>query len=161
MLYTMTGENTGTVTGMYTGDIPSGINGGIYIASEDPIRIDYPNIYPVLKINLVTRELYYDYESTETIEMRLATVISDLSDLKKSKTAINAHVEFLNRDLTYTQVGLTETYEKSIKLEEDDTSTQIAVTEVYEELLKTQAALSTVNLAIQTLQTEIAKLKGE
>lgn len=154
-------EGIGSVTGIYIGDTPSTISGGIFTDSPDPTLFNFPNLTPVLRIKLDSKELYYDYESNQTLEMRLTFLSTDFNELKTDKETLTMEVSSLNTDITDTQIAVTESYEATLEVEEDNTKTQIAVTEVYEDLLKTQAALSTVNLAIQTLQTEIAKLKGE
>lgn len=154
-------EDIGTVTSIYTGTIPPDLNNGVYTSSSDPTRLDLPNLSPILRIELDSKELYYDYESNNTLEMRVVNLNSELNGLKLEKEVLSTEVSSLNIDITDTQVAVTESYETTLEVEKDNTKTQLALTEVYEDLLKTQAALSTVNLAIQTLQTEIAKLKGE
>lgn len=157
-------EDVGSVTGIFVGAVPVEITGGsnvIETRSPDPAVFNFPNLTPVLRINLSSNELYYDYESNQTLEMRLTFLSTDFNELKTDKNTLSSEVSSLNTDITDTQVAVTESYETTLKVEEDTTKTQLALTEVYEELLKTQAALSTVNLAIQTLQAEIAKLKGE
>ena len=159
--YKLFTENIGTIEAIYSGSLPENISGGEFITAPDPEKKDYPNLRPVLRIKLDTKELFYDYESDNTLEMRVLTVNSEVSTLKANNEAILQDVSSINTDITDTQIAVTESYETTLKVEEDTTKTQIAVTEVYEELLKTQAALSTANLAIQALQTEITKLKGE
>lgn len=161
IVYKPYAENVGTVISILSGNIPDDSSNGIYTSSPDPEIKSLPNLSAVLRIKLDSKELYYDYESNTTIEMRVVNLSSDLNDLNLQKQDLVDQVSSLNTDITDTQVAVTESYESTLKVEEDTTKTQLAVTEVYEELLKTQAALSTINLAIQTLQTEIAKLKGE
>lgn len=154
-------EDAGTVIGWYTNGTPEDVSGGIETEAPDPPLEQYPNLEAVLRIKLDTGELYYDYISNETTELRLEHARSDLEVLRQEKSIISSEVSTLNIEMTDTQVGLTEAYETALTVEEDNTKTQVALTEVYEELLRTQAALSTINLAIQTLQLEIEQLKGE
>ncbi|WP_211749708.1 hypothetical protein [Paenibacillus sp. Marseille-Q4541] len=161
VVYKPYAENVGTVVSILSGNIPDDSSNGVYTSSQDPEIKNYPNLSAVLRIELDSKELFYDYESSTTIEMRVVNLASNLNDLELQKEELANQVSSLNTDITDTQVAVTESYETTLEVEKDNTKTQLALTEVYEDLQKTKAALSTVNLAIQTLQTEIAKLKGE
>lgn len=154
--------DVGTVISIHAGFVPDNeLDEGIFVTSSDPEVKNYPNLYPILRIKLDTKELFYDYESNDTLEMRVSKVRDEVSVVQNAMGITSEKIETISSDVTDTQVAVTESYETTLKVEEDNTKTQVALTEVYEDLLRTKAALSTVNLAIQTLQTEIAKLKGE
>lgn len=168
VIYKPFAENIVTIEAIYSGYIPSDIPGGVLLTTPDPVKNEYPNLRPVMRMKLDTLELFYDYESDFTLEMRLSSVATDVGNLENASNLLTSNVEGIGTELTDTQVGLTETYETALVIENDNTQTQIAVTEVYEGLLGTQANITTTQLAlenllnrVQNLEEEIALLKGE
>lgn len=161
-------ENIVTIEAIYSAYIPTDIPNGVLITTPDPVKNEYPNLKPVLRMKYDTRELFYDYESDFTLEMRLSDVTVDVATLENKNNSLSFDVQKVNTELTDTQVGLTEAYETALAVESDNTTTQVALTEVYEGLLGTQANITTTQLAlenllsrVQILEEEIAQLKGE
>lgn len=116
-------DNVGTVTGLYAGVLPAGIVGGIETEALDPIKETYPNLEPVMRIRLDTKELYYDYISRENTETRLAQTQSELTDV---------------------QQALADTYEQLALTQLENTNTQAAMSDLYEQLLLVQAELESL-----------------
>lgn len=60
----------------------------------------------------------------------------------------------LNEKIDITMVGLTETYEATMKVKEDNTNTNVALTEVFELCMQQQTT-------IEELSTKVAELEGK
>lgn len=88
VIYQYFADNVGTVTAIYSGSYPDSLSGGLMISSEIPDHIDYPDLKPVLRIDLVNKELYYDYEKIQSIE-------TDVEDLKEASETQNMDVASL------------------------------------------------------------------
>ena len=55
-------EGAGTITNIYEGSVPSDVSGGMHTFSEIPTLVPITGMNEILRINLMTGELYYDYE---------------------------------------------------------------------------------------------------
>lgn len=117
------GNGVGSVTEMYSGTIPLGLSGGKLITVEDPEIINYPNLKPVLKINIEAETMYYDYVSEDTTESRLALT---------------------QAELTQVQQALADTYEQLAIAQIESTTTQQALSDLYEQLLQLQEEMATL-----------------
>lgn len=162
-------SGVGTVIAMHAGFIPDNeLDEGIFITSLDPEVKNYPNLYPILRIRLDSSELFYDYESNDTLEMRMAKLDEDVNDIITHNSHTSSQIDQITKELTDTQLAVTEAYETTLEVERDNTSTQLGLTEVYESLLGTQANITTTQLGVENLlnrviklEEEIAQLKGE
>lgn len=168
VIYKPFADNVVTIEAIYSGYTPTDMPNGVLITAPDPVKNEYPNLRPVMRMKWDTKELFYDYESDFTLEMRLSGVTIDVATLENKSDSLSSDVQIIGTELTYTQVGLTEAYETTLAVEKDNTKTQVALTEVYEGLLGTQANITTTQLALETLlsrvqnlEEEIAQLKGE
>lgn len=77
-------EGVGSVTGIYIGAIPETIIGGMETESPMPDYVVTAGLESVLRINIETGELYYDYVKAESTETRLAQAQKELTDVQQA-----------------------------------------------------------------------------
>ncbi|WP_211746410.1 hypothetical protein [Paenibacillus sp. Marseille-Q4541] len=115
--------NVGNVTGIYEGAVDESITEGPNtIESESPTP-DGANavngLTSVLRINLETGELYYDYIKIESTETRLAATQAELTQVQQALADAYEQLTIAQNESTTTQQALSDLYEQLLKLQEE------------------------------------------
>lgn len=110
--YRLFTENVGTVEAIYTGNYPDSLTGGVEITSDDPELKEYPNLIAIPRIKLDTKDIYYDYVSTNSLELRVEELKKENESLKEEGNRLNEELGNLliqNAQDKATIMGLEET----------------------------------------------------
>lgn len=116
-MYFITHTSDGIVTAIYHNpehvkDILEGFE------VEEIPQPESNGMIPILKVNIDTNELFYDYVQPPKTE--------------------NEKIIDLETELTNTQLALADTYEQLLSTQDENTNTQLALVDVYEQLLALQ-----------------------